>query len=106
MPSETAIRDAGRCVAAAAHAPSKVILCGSYARGDAAEGSVLDLLVVEREIPDYAAAYLRPHRELDTLGIGVDLLLVTEDELERKRHWWTTPIYRATRVGKVLYEHP
>ncbi len=34
----------------AAHAPLKVILFGSYARGDADAGSDVDLLVVEREI--------------------------------------------------------
>lgn len=54
MLTDTAIREAARCVTAAAHAPVKVILFGSYARGDADEGSDLDLLLVEREIPDYA----------------------------------------------------
>ena len=106
MLSETAIREAAARVADAAHAPLKVILFGSYARGDADEGSDLDLLVVEREIPDYNEEYLRLHRTLDPLGIGVDLLRLTEGELEEKRHWWTTPIYWAAREGKVLYECP
>ena len=106
MLSQAAIRDAALGLAAAAHAPLKVILFGSYARGDADEGSDLDLLVVEREIPDYNEEYLRLHRTLDTLGVGVDLLLFTEDELEQKRDWWTTPVYWAAREGKVLYGCP
>jgi predicted nucleotidyltransferase len=104
MLDETAIRQAALRVAAAAHAPLKVIVFGSYARGDANEGSDLDLLVVEREIPDYTQEYLRLHRVLDPLGIGVDLLLFTEGEFEQKRDWWTTPVYWAAREGQVLYE--
>ncbi|NBC48876.1 MAG: nucleotidyltransferase domain-containing protein, partial [Gammaproteobacteria bacterium] len=54
----------------------------------------------------YNAEYLRLHRTLDGLGIGVDLLLFTEAEFEQKRDWWTTPVYWASREGKVLYEQP
>lgn len=106
MLNEAAIRETAIRLAAVAHAPLKVILFGSYARGDADERSDLDLLVVEREIPNYNQEYLRLHRTLDALGIGVDLLLLTEGELEEKRHWWTTPIYWAAREGNLLYEYP
>ncbi|AUB80723.1 DNA polymerase subunit beta [Candidatus Thiodictyon syntrophicum] len=105
MLTDTDIREAARRVTAAAHAPVKVILFGSYARGDADEGSDLDLLLVEREIPDYAQEYLRVHRALGQLDIGVDLLLLCEADFERQRDWWTTPVYWATREGKVLYEY-
>lgn len=36
-----------------------MILFGSYARGTADEGSDLDLLVIEREIPNKADEYMR-----------------------------------------------
>ncbi|WP_295389849.1 nucleotidyltransferase domain-containing protein [uncultured Thiodictyon sp.] len=104
MLTEPAIREAAQRVAAAAHAPIKVILFGSYARGDADDGSDLDLLLVEQEIPDYPQEYLRVHKTLDHLRIGVDLLLFTEAEFEQQRDWWTTPVYWAAREGKVLYE--
>lgn len=103
--TNTAIDEAAQRLVSAAHAPLKVIVFGSYARGDADVGSDLDLMVVEREIPDYAQEYLRLHGVLDSLGIGVDLLLFTESEFEEKRDWWTTPVYWAAREGKVLYEH-
>jgi len=104
MLTEQTIREASQRVAAVAYAPLKVILFGSYARGDADEGSDLDLMVVEKEIPDFTQEYLRLHRALGTLGIGVDLLLFTESEFEKKRGWWTTPVYWAAREGKVMYE--
>lgn len=104
MLTQAAINEAVQRVAAAAHEPLKVIVFGSYGRGDANEGSDLDVLVVEREIPDYAQEYLRLHSALDALGIGVDLLLFTLTEFEQQRDWWTTPVYWAAREGKVLYE--
>jgi predicted nucleotidyltransferase len=104
MLTESTIREAARRMAAVAHAPIRIILFGSYARGDADEGSDLDLMVVEREIPDYTQEYLRLHSALGSLGIGVDLLLFTESEFEKRRGWWTTPVYWAAREGKVMYE--
>ena len=44
------VADAAQRVAAAASRPATVIVCGSYARGDATEGSDLDLVVVEPEL--------------------------------------------------------
>ena len=98
------IQQAASRMAALAHSPTRVILFGSYARGDADEGSDLDLLVIEQDIPDYTQEYLRLHRALDSLGVGVDLLILTEREFEKKRTWWTTPIYWAAKEGKVVYE--
>ena len=88
----------------AAHTPVKVILFGSYARGDANTGSDLDFLVVEQSIPNPADEYLRLHRAASNCGTGVDILLMTESEFEKKRDWWSTPVYAAAREGKVFYE--
>lgn len=106
MVKQETIEFAAQRIAAAAHAPLKIILFGSYARGDADEGSDLDFLVVEQDIPDRAGEYLKLHRAASGLGAGIDLLLMTTSEFEKKRDWWTTPVYSAVREGKILYERP
>lgn len=61
-------------------------------------------MVIETELPDYASEYRRLHRALGNLGVGVDLVLFTEAEFEKKRGWWSTPVYWAAREGNVVYE--
>lgn len=94
---------AGR-LAAAAHSPLKVIVFGSYGRGDATEESDLDLLVIEREIPDQTAEYLRLREVVGPVGVGVDLLLMLKADFERRREWASSPAYWAAREGLVLYD--
>jgi uncharacterized protein len=94
----------GSRLAAAAHAPLKVIVFGSYARGDATEDSDLDLLVVEREIPDPTAEYLRLRDVVGAVGVGVDLLLLLKADFDRRREWASSPVYWAAREGLVLYD--
>ena len=55
--------------------PSKVILFGSYARGDATEDSDLDLMVIEREVENTGEEMVRLHRAVGDVGAGVDLLV-------------------------------
>jgi len=71
----------------------KVILFGSYARGDAEEGSDVDFLVVEPEV-------LRP------LRIPVDVLVTGRRHFE---HWADTPgtvYYEAAVEGKLFETLP
>lgn len=102
--SENAIRNAVERMVSVAHEPRKVVLFGSYARAEASEDSDLDLLVVERNVDDYTTEYSRLREAIGSVGVGVDLLLCSEAEFEKRRHWWTTPVYWADREGKVLYE--
>lgn len=104
MLTGTTIRQGAERLVAAAHHPLKVILFGSYARGDADEESDLDIIVVEKEISDHTGEYLRLRNALGSLGVGVDLLLYPESEFEKRREWCSTPVYWAVREGKVLYE--
>lgn len=105
MLNETSIRAAVASIVAAAQAPRKVVLFGSYARAEANEDSDLDLLVVEGAIDDYTTEYSRLREAVGSVGVGVDLVLCSEADFEKQRHWWTTPVYWASRDGKVLYEH-
>lgn len=98
------ITQAARRAAAGASQPVKIILLGSYARGDADSASDLDLLVVERELPDKAAEYLRLKGAIGRVGVGVDLLLLSEREFERRSRVPGTLPYWAKKEGKVLHD--
>jgi predicted nucleotidyltransferase len=80
-----------------------VIVFGSYARGDADDDSDLDLLVVEPTIENHTTEYLRLREAVGSIGVGVDLLLLSEPEFEKRKSWWATPVYWADREGKVLH---
>lgn len=84
--------------------PAKVILFGSYARGDADEGSDLDLMVVERELTDKASEYLKLKQAIGRIGVGVDLLLFSELEFQRRSQVPGTVLYWAKMEGKVLHD--
>jgi uncharacterized protein len=84
--------------------PSRIILFGSHARGDASEDSDVDILVVERNPVDRGAEMVRLNRLLRTLDLSVDLLVVSADKFD---YWRDTPgnvYYEAALEGKVLYE--
>lgn len=104
MLAKQTILDAARRAAAAASSPARVILFGSYARGDADEGSDLDLLVVERHVTDKAREYLKLHRAVGSLGVGVDVLVLSEDEFARRSQVPGTLPYWAAKEGEVVYD--
>lgn len=98
------ISETARRIAALATQPTKVILFGSYARGEADDASDLDLMIVERELPDKATEYLRLREAIGRTGVGVDLLLVSEQEFERRSQVPGTTAYWVKKEGKVLYD--
>jgi len=74
---------AQRLVAQAGH-PAKVILFGSYARSEADDASDLDLMVVEQGLAGRANEYLRLRGAIGHSGVGVDLVLVSAKDYERR----------------------
>lgn len=106
MLDEATIRSAAQRLANAASSPSKIILFGSYARGTADQGSDLDLMVVERDIGDRAAEYLRPRDALGRVapGVGVDLLLYPLAEYERRSQVPGTVLHEVRVEGRVLLD--
>jgi len=104
MLAQQAILDAARRLAAAASSPAQVIVVGSYARGDADEDSDLDLLVVEREVHDKADEYMRLHRAVGSIGVGVDVVILSRDDFDRRSQVPGTLPYWAQKEGRVLHD--
>lgn len=104
MLTQAHITAAAQRAAAAATDPLRVILFGSYARGDADSGSDLDLLVIERGMPDKAKEYLKIHRAVGSIGVGVDILVFSQGEFERRAQVRGTLPWRAKREGRLLYD--
>jgi len=104
MLAQQAILDAARRLAAAASSPAQVIVFGSYARGDADEDSDLDLLVIEREVRDKADEYMRLHRAVGSIGVGVDVVVLSRDDFERRSQVPGTLPYWAQKEGRVLHD--
>lgn len=104
MLDENTIREAAQRLGVAARQPARVILFGSYARGNADEASDLDLLVVEDRLDDKASEYLRLRDALGKLPTGVDLLLLSRHDFERRSQVKGTMPHRAREEGRVLYD--
>lgn len=98
MVSENVIEDAGRKLVAAARQPARVLLFGSHARGEAGPDSDLDFLVIERDVPDRHAEMVRLRRELGSLGVPVDVVVVSE---AYAREWADV---RGTMIHAALNE--
>lgn len=85
-------------------ASARVILFGSYARNEADEGSDIDLLVLAKDFPDRANAYLNLKSALGRNSIGVDLVLMTLTEFEKRSQVPGTLPYWANKEGKICYD--
>ena len=87
-----------------AASPTKIILFGSYARGDAREDSDIDLLVVERGLVSKRDEMVRLRRLLRPFRVPVDVLVVSETEFNDWSHLIGTALYWASTEGKLLHE--
>lgn len=97
------INEAVRRIVEAAH-PARIIMFGSQARGETHRDSDLDLVVIEREVPNRVGEMIRLERALRGLVLPTDILVISEKDFSE---WSETPgsvYYDAKRDGKVLYE--
>jgi len=85
---------------------SKVILFGSYARGDAREGSDLDFLVVEPDCSDRRGEMVRLRDALRPLRLAADVVVGTGQWFDYWRETPNTLPYRASKQGRLLETVP
>jgi predicted nucleotidyltransferase len=103
MIDERTLQEAVERIVAAAQ-PSRVILFGSYGRDDADPGSDLDLMVIKPHVPDKYEEMIRLHEAVGDVGVGVDVLVYSDAEYERRSQVPGTVLYWARKEGKPLYE--
>ena len=85
-------------------APEKIILFGSYARGEAGPDSDLDLLVVMRGVSHTRHESTRIRRALRGLWVPIDVVVATPEQLDQYRDSIGLIYGPALREGKLLYE--
>jgi len=101
--AERLIAEASRRLDAATEG-ARVILFGSYARGDANAFSDLDLLVIQPEAPAPRVESARLRRELRDLEVALDLIVVSRKQAEKLGKVPGTLVNEALQTGRVLVE--
>lgn len=90
--------------------PVRIILFGSQAQGNATTDSDVDLLVVDDEPfgPQRSRhkQIKRIRRSISAYRIPKDILVYSQNEVDRWRDSINHIIARSLRDGKVLYERP
>lgn len=100
---DAVIAEAGRRLLAAAP-DARVILFGSAVRGDMNEDSDLDFLVVEREVDDRHAEQFRLRRELRSLRIPVDVVVVSQRYADEWGGAYGSMVHAALTEGRVVHD--
>jgi len=103
MIDEQRIKEVAERIGAAADA-ERVVLFGSYARGDASRHSDVDLMVIaESDLPRFKRS-----RELYQLfrpyPFGMDLVVYTPSEVEEGMQSKVSFVSAILREGKTVYE--
>ncbi len=83
--------------------PKKVLLFGSAVRGEMHKDSDIDLLVVVASGVHRRKTAQKIYRNLIGLGFAVDIIVVTEDDIEQFKDNNSMIISPALGEGKILY---
>lgn len=84
--------------------PEKIILFGSWARGEAREDSDLDLLVVLPGVEHTRNTAIQIGNSLSNLPISKDIIVATPEEIEKYGSTIGSILLPAITEGKVIYE--
>jgi predicted nucleotidyltransferase len=102
--TEDVILEAGRTLARAATSPARVILFGSWARGNAGPESDLDFLVIEEVVGSKVDEMVRLRDALPPLGVPVDVLVVSQAHADDWASVRGTMVHAALSEGRVLVD--
>ena len=84
--------------------PLRIIVFGSYARGDAQPESDLDLLVVVAHLGDKRETAVGMIKALRGLRAAIDVVPTDPDEIARRGETPGDVLRSALREGKAVYE--
>ncbi|WP_088429728.1 nucleotidyltransferase domain-containing protein [Halomicronema hongdechloris] len=84
--------------------PLKIILFGSYARGEATADSDIDLLVVMPTVTSKRRKAVEIGQVLADLPVSKDIVVTTPEDIEVYGQLVGTILRPALRDGKILYE--
>lgn len=84
--------------------PKRIILFGSYARGNARTDSDVDFLLIMANGTHRRRTAVKAYQALGSQGIAKDIVVVTEDDVKKFGPFSGTIIGPAISQGKVVYE--
>lgn len=86
--------------------PQRIVVFGSYARGSEGPDSDVDVLVVDAGVTQRREQGVRIRRALRGLGVPVDVIVATSEDLQRYGEANGLIYGPALREGLVIYEQP
>ena len=83
--------------------PEKIIIFGSYVRGEFNKDSDIDFLVIRKDVPQYGVERIREISRLIEREIAVDFLICKPDEIEERIKLGDPFIKSILEEGKLIY---
>lgn len=82
--------------------PERIILVGSAAAGKMTPDSDMDLLVIERHLPDPRVESFRIDQALQGLGRPIDVFVMTAERYEKSKNVIGGLAHPAHKYGRVI----
>jgi predicted nucleotidyltransferase len=101
-PDAKALREIVQRIVEVAH-PDRIILFGSAARGEMGPDSDIDVLVVKHGVPHRRRLEGEIYMNLRRLGVGVDVVVATPEDVEYLKNRAGSIIGPALREGREIY---